>query len=111
MTKHREKKEAAEQNESWISYRLFLAFLALAVALGAGVTLVDKKQLPENLRNSKTVDAVYETRDRAISAGREYLLRDMEKKTESTDSKQQGYPSKDRKKLEEIISKGAQGHD
>lgn len=111
MTKRRDKKEAPEQNESWISYRLFLAFLALAVALGAGVTLVEKKELPEKLRESKAVGAVYDTRDRAISAGREYLLRDMEAKPDSEESKQQGYPIKDRKKLEEIISKGAQGHD
>lgn len=112
MTKQRNsKKESPEANETWISYRLFLAFLGLAVALGAGVTLIDKKELPEKLRESKAVGAVYDTRDRAISAGREYLLRDMEKKPDSAENKQQGYPKKDRKKLEEIISKGAQGHD
>lgn len=111
MTKPRERKEASKQSESRISYRLFFAFIALAVALGAGVTLVEKKELPQELRESKAVGAVYDTRDRAISAGREYLLRDMEAKPLSAESRQQGYPKKDRKKLEEIISKGAQGHD
>lgn len=111
MTKHGKKKEPRGKAATWISYRLFLALLGLAVALGAGVALIDKRELPEKLRESKAVSAVYETRDRAISASREYLLRDMGAKPENTEKKQQGYPKEDRKKLEEIISKGAQGHD
>lgn len=114
MTRSRDNdapKEKKGQGESWISYRLFLAFLGCTVALASAVTLIDRQELPETLRESAPVAAVYDTRDRAILAGREYLLRDMAVKPESSEVKQQGYPKKDRKKLEEIISKGAQGHD
>lgn len=91
--------------------RLMVAAAALAVAAGAGMTLVERQDLPQELRDSKTVKAAYQARDRAVSAGNRLLGRDAAPSSGPAERRQQGYPAQDRKRLEEIISTGAQGHD
>ncbi len=89
--------------------RVFVIAVVLCCAIASTVSLFDRKELPAALRDSPYVAEAYKLRDRALQKGGEWMHRNETVADEG--KKQQGYPTEDRKKLETIINKGAQGND
>ncbi len=100
-------KKHAQGHSPW-RIRLFVILVAGLCSATAFPVMFDRNALPEAVRDNKAVTKLYETRDRvAIAASR--IIHGVPATPE--EAKQQGYPKDDRKQLESIISKGAQGND
>lgn len=87
--------------------RVFVGAVALCCIAAAGVGTVERKELPAGLRDNPVVTALYSARERVIRKGEEWVDRKAPD-AGTADAKQQGYEKEDRKKLEALISKGAQ---
>lgn len=90
--------------------KVFVLAVVLVCGGAMAISLFERKELPQGLRDSKLVTAAYEARDRAIQKGEEWM-HPADNKPQDAESKQVGYEKDDRKKLEALISKGAQGND
>ncbi len=88
--------------------RLFVILVAGLCSAAAFPVMFDRNALPEQVRDNKAVVKLYDTRDRVTMIASR-LIHGVPVTPE--EEKQQGYPKDDRKKLEKIISKGAQGND
>lgn len=87
--------------------RVFVGAVALCCVAMAGVGVVERKELPAGLRENPVVMAIYSAKERVIRRGEEWVER-KQLDPDSAAAKQQGYEKEDRKKLEALISKGAQ---
>lgn len=101
------RKKHAQGHSPW-RIRIFVILVAGFCAAAAFPVMFDRNALPEGLRDNTAVVKLYDTRDRVtLIASR--IINGVPVTPE--EAKQQGYPKDDRKKLEKIISKGAQGND
>lgn len=100
-------KKHAQGHSSW-RIRLFVIVVAGLCCAAAFPVMFDRNALPEGLRDNKAITKLYDTRDRVTMIASR-LVHGVPVTPE--EAKQQGYPKDDRKKLEKIISKGAQGND
>ncbi len=100
-------KKHSQGHSPW-RIRLFVILVTGLCAAAAFPVMFDRNALPEAVRDNKAVVKLYDARDRVtLIASR--IIHGVPVTPE--EAKQQGYPKDDRKKLESIISKGAQGHD
>ncbi len=97
----------AQGHSPW-RIRLFVLVVTGLCAIAAFPVMFDRNALPESVRDNRAVTKLYETRDRVMLVASR-VIHGVPATPE--EAKQQGYPKDDRKKLETIISKGAQGHD
>lgn len=103
----RHAKKHAHGHSPW-RIRLFVLLVTGLCAAAAFPVMFDRNALPETVRDNKAVIKLYDARDRATMIASR-LINGVPVTPE--EAKQQGYPKDDRKQLEKIISKGAQGHD
>jgi hypothetical protein len=101
------RKKHAQGHSPW-RIRIFVILVAGFCAAAAFPVLFDRNALPETVRENEAVVKLYDTRDRMMLAAQR-IIHGVPATPE--EAKQQGYPKDDRKKLEKIISKGAQGND
>lgn len=101
------RKKHAQGHSPW-RIRLFVILVTGLCAVAAFPVMFDRNALPEEVRNNKAVVKLYDARD-LVTLIASRLINGVPVTPE--EAKQQGYPKDDRKKLEKIISKGAQGND
>ena len=100
-------KKHAKGHSLW-RIRLFVILVTGLCAAAAFPVMFDRNALPEAVRDNPGVTKLYETRDRVMLVASR-VINGVPVTPE--EAKQQGYPKDERKKLEKIISKGAQGND
>ena len=100
-------KKHAKGHSPW-RIRLFVILVTGLCAAAAFPVMFDRNALPEAVRDNPGVTKLYETRDRVMLVANR-VINGVPVTPE--EAKQQGYPKDERKKLEKIISKGAQGND
>lgn len=106
--KHHQHHASPQASGRPLRTRVFVLAVLLVCGGAATISLFEQKELPQALRDNPAVESAYKFRDRVIAKGEAWMQDD--KKEEEADAKQHGYNKDDRKKLDALISKGAQEH-